>query len=67
MYSLLLGRPAMMRKEAFDVAAPPKYQAAGQDLHATFQAALARLSNLIGEAIEKVGCHDSSPPFFPTD
>lgn len=55
LYSFLLGRPKMIRKEIFDVALPSLDDPdVNQDPFNLYQAVLIQLSGIVGEALEKV-------------
>lgn len=55
MYSYLLGRPSMVRKEIFDVALPSPVNADGtRNRFALGQIIFIQLANLVGETMEKV-------------
>ncbi|KAG6920136.1 hypothetical protein DXG01_004902 [Tephrocybe rancida] len=63
MYSYLLGRPQMLRKEVFDVAAPSPIEPDGtRNLFNTGQIVLIQLSALAGAALEN--CFSVSYPDF---
>ncbi|TFK62319.1 hypothetical protein BDN72DRAFT_848822 [Pluteus cervinus] len=54
LYSFLLGRPKMIRKEIFDVALPSLDDPdVNQDPFNLYQAVLIQLSGIVGEALEK--------------
>ncbi|KAG6866418.1 hypothetical protein C0991_004703 [Blastosporella zonata] len=70
MYSYLLGRPQMLRKEVFDVAAPSPIEPDGtRNLFDLGQSIFIQLSALAGEALENCFsvAYPDFPPFFEMD
>lgn len=60
LYSFLLGRPKMIRKEIFDVALPSLDDPdANENPFNLYQAVRIQLSGIVGEALEKVGKDNS--------
>lgn len=62
----MLGRPTMIRKENFDVLAPSAFEPhfpAWRQVYCAYQAELVKLSDVVGEAMERVRPFPSpSPP-----